>query len=111
MAICPTFSRALGVTGCAVLIACSDRPLDRGDIAGSMWLAPVGDSTSSTRGHVLLEFAENTATLVPIYADDLRYVILRDTIVVFTDRGQVRFSFHDDSLTDETFGWVFYRAK
>lgn len=104
-------TRSLGALLIAFSLACSDGKLDRSDVRGSMWVASVGDTTGPTRGHVMLEFSDSAASMVPLYANAMRYAIVRDTIFVFTEQGPVRFSFHPDSLTDESFGWVFHRAR
>jgi hypothetical protein len=104
-------TRSLGALLVALSLACSDGKLERSDVRGSMWVASVGDTTGPTRGHVMLEFSDSAASMVPLYANAMRYAIVRDTIFVFTEQGPVRFSFHTDSLTDESFGWVFHRAR
>jgi hypothetical protein len=94
-----------------VLTACQGTKAEREDLRGTMWVAPIGDSVNANKAHVLLEFADSTATMTPLYAEALKYAIVRDTILVLTSQGTIRFTAHGDSLTDESFGWVFYRAK
>ena len=95
----------------SVSAACSRGKADRDAIRGSMWLASIEDTTGKTKGHVLLEFSENTATMIPLFQDELKYVIIKDTIVVFTTPGTIRFTLKGDSLSDESYGWVFRRAR
>ena len=106
-----TRTLAVALTLGISLLACSKKALDRGDVSGSMWMATIGDTTGSTKGHVLLEFTDASATMIPLFADAMKYVIVNDTIVVFSNQGSVRFTVHGDSLTDESFGWVFHRAR
>ena len=104
-------TRTFAALAVALSLACSDGQLERDDVSGSMWVASVGDTTGPTRGHVMLEFSDSAASMVPLYDGAMKYAIVRDTIFVFTEQGPVRFSFHADSLTDESFGWVFHRAR